>query len=141
MARRPENAALWLVGSAVCALALAGCSDHRSDQPAPLAIAGISGKSMADVSGHIRSETTLLVQQPSLGAKDAPLYDGSQQTSTRWIVLAGCSDQKTLDESSSVEVSVIPEEDYDDAMRSRAASGDLSDTVTCEGRTYRSHSE
>lgn len=138
MMRRTGRISLQLIAATACTLALTNCGDRGQDQPDPLAIADVSGKSIAEVSDHVPSDATLLVQQPSIGSKDAPLYDSSQQTSTRWIVLAGCSDQKDLDSSDSVGVSVIPQDDYDKSMKSHVASGDLADTVTCDGRKYHS---
>jgi hypothetical protein len=138
MIRRPGRRPLQVAACVACTLVLTNCNDRGQDQPDPLAVADVSGKSIADVSDHVPSDATYLVQQPSIGPSDAPLYDASQQESTRWIVLAGCSDQKNLDDSTSVEVSVIPEDDYDTSIKSQVASGDLAETVTCEGRKYHS---
>jgi ABC-type glycerol-3-phosphate transport system substrate-binding protein len=139
MNQRPARRSLQIAACAACALALANCNDQGQDHPDHLAIADVSGKSIADVSDHVPSEATFLVQQPSMGSEDAPLYDSSQQESTRWIVLAGCSEQKDVDDSDTVEVSVIPQDDYDKSIKSQVASGELADTVTCDGREYHSN--
>ena len=121
-----------------CALVLANCGGRDADQTEPLVTADVSGMTIGDVSYHLPPEATLLVQQPAIGPEDAPLYDSSQQTSSRWIVLVGCSDREQVDDSGSVEVSVISQDDFDESIRAQLDSGDLADTITCDGREYRS---
>lgn len=115
-------------------LACVGCaSGAQTQEPPPLLVADASGTSMADISDHVRDDATLMVQDVSVVVDATPSYNASQQTSTQWIVVAACSDSRTIDDAGTVEVAVIPADDYDDAVRAQVADGEMASTVVCDG--------
>lgn len=93
------------------------------------------GKPLAVVVEEVPETTTLLIQDvsPRVG-REAAYWSGHH---AGWTVIASCADGLRLDDSSIVEVAVIPSESFTNAVQRDVARDEFLTAVDCEDRPYR----
>ncbi|WP_162622934.1 hypothetical protein [Microbacterium suaedae] len=90
---------------------------------------GAQLSSLADdtdrLAGDVVPDTTYMVQDASPRIGEPPMFDGDDALWGEWTIVNACSDGDTLEDSTVIEVAVIPaDHDIDEA--------DFSDAVACE---------
>ena len=122
--------ALVRAGLGVVALALmpgvVACTQTPAHAPA-----SIVGGSFSEVEGVLPDSAALLIQDVSVEFGLEPTYTQDQFGSSRWTVLAACSDAESLEQSSTIEIAVAPADAVDEQDRQAARDGAFSDAVTC----------
>lgn len=118
-----------------------GCSTTASREPtltptgAPLT--SYVGLTFDSVTTRLRPDTTVVVQDVSVLVGTDPTYTQIAFGSPEWDVVAICADQETIEEATSVEVSIVPAVVASPSFLDEARDGDHDTTVTCDGRPHR----
>lgn len=92
-------------------------------------------KPLAVVVDEVPETTTLLIQDVSPRVGRAAAYWSGHYAG--WTVIASCADGLRLDDSSVVEVAVIPSESFTKSVEKEVARDEFRDAVDCEDRPYR----
>ncbi|MDR3107911.1 MAG: hypothetical protein LBU05_06935 [Bifidobacteriaceae bacterium] len=126
-----EGAGWWsLAGAAVAwSLVLAACSGAVDGLP----VAEVPGLTLDKAAPHVPAEAIVFTQDASPRVGLDASYRLDQSSSPDWTVVAICADGTVLDNSSRLELAVIPSSSVDEQIRQSVRDGGFSDAIACEG--------
>ena len=117
-----------LVATAVL-FATSSCSGETSEQGTD----DVVGMTFADAEGHLPEDAVYLLQDASPRVGLEPSYTEDQFGSSRWVIVAACSDSDNLLSAETVELALIPFGAFESVAMDDSWSDRFQDAVTCSG--------
>lgn len=89
------------------------------------------GQPLASLHEHVKEDSQVIVQDasPRVGVKAS--YQAGKEDADRWTVVAACANASTYEESSRIEVAVIPKSSATGERLTAIKSGSMADAVDC----------
>lgn len=113
---------------ALVCLALGGCT--KSKDEVPEAAEDLLGLRFSQVEPLVSDDIVVIIQDASPRIDMAPSFTGQETFSSRWLIVAACSDQESLVSSGFLEVAVVPLET--DSAQSQEYFAQFADAVVCQ---------
>lgn len=111
-------------------LCFTGCSSKSgTDRTAE----SLLGKSLGEVGSTISSdEVLLIVQDASPRFAEPPSYTADNLHDSRFTIIAACSNRPRLDDSSQIEIAVVPTDTFQKEGKERMDLAEFTDAVVCD---------